>query len=254
MPHIWTYWHTEVDPSSEIAVRYLNSWSRYCDSEWDIHVLNDRTVHQYVHEEIMQYKTCGLAAFSDVLRLYLLSTYGGLWMDASIVLHKPITEVIRDQSRITVFQLWSNKYVESWFLYTPASKREVFRQWYIELCSVMKAWPNVVDHRVYREIPVQVSIPQYFMVYQSWLYLCSVDARFKQAFAKKEAIVTPVQWEMFPLGNKMFGACLLKTTHKTRWFYKNQRWITTCVAIAICLALVFLAHKQNLKNTHITIY
>jgi len=221
MPHVWTYWHDDGAGLTDIRREYLNTWDQYLGPKWEIHVLTDKTLSNYVDVDLVQYKKCGFAAFSDVLRLYLLGKYGGLWLDASIVLHKPIHCIIHDLGRITVFRLKSRKYVESWFLYTPQHHRYIFRQWYTELRSVLDEWPRVCDHRVYQNVRVEVDSPvHYFMVYQSWLYLVQKNPHFANVFHM--AHIIPVKWEMFVFGNKHLGACLLKTTHKTRTIYKHR--------------------------------
>lgn len=246
MPCVWTYWHDEKRGLSEMRRDYLNTWDRHLGPEWDIHVLTDAILSKYVNVELTQYKKCGFAAFSDVLRLYLLGRYGGLWLDASIVLQKPIHSIIDDPHRVTVFRLKSRNYVESWFLYTPKKYRHIFKLWYSELRSVMDQWPHVCHHRAYQSVPIQVNKPiHYYMVYQSWCYLVQNNPRFKQTFA--EARVLPVCWEMFVLGNKQLGAYLLKTTHKTRWMYKHRCRIYSVVCIVFFFFLCCLI--PNKKKT-----
>lgn len=57
--------------------------------------------------------------FSDLLRLELLASYGGIWADASFYFQKPMPKAIYD-SEWFAFKLWHMPYFSStWFLHTP---------------------------------------------------------------------------------------------------------------------------------------
>lgn len=235
---IWTYWHNAGD-LSDLHADYLHTWNTKNCPGWDIRILTDENIEQYIDINMFDYKRCGHAAYSDLVRLYLLGRYGGLWMDASIALHKPLHVLISDYTKITVFKLNSRHYVESWFMYAPMTLRGVFQSWFQELKTAMDVWPNIETHRSYRDIPVQVDKPiEYFMVYQTFLFMRKTNKTFADAF--NIACIHPVTWEMLFMGNSWLGCALVKTTHKTRWLYRKRHSLHVFVLLLCALLIMRL--------------
>lgn len=82
------------NPLPELAIKCIESWKKYCPDyeiiEWnednfDIHY-ND-----YVREA---YEAKKWAFVSDVVRLYALVTYGGIYMDTDVEVLKPIDDIL----------------------------------------------------------------------------------------------------------------------------------------------------------------
>ena len=91
----WQYWHQGIDENtSKIVVECLNSVEKYRDDEQIIILTND-TVCDYVQLpdfifEKIEKNGFRIAQMSDIVRLYLLAAYGGVWLDATIFLTNPI--------------------------------------------------------------------------------------------------------------------------------------------------------------------
>ena len=78
----------------------LESVSRHC-GDCEIHVLDDRTLHEYVTIpphilQHLQHGSMSRAHFSDYLRTCLLLQYGGIWLDATVYLSDPLPAAIRE--------------------------------------------------------------------------------------------------------------------------------------------------------------
>ena len=100
---IWQYWGQQADDIALPAVvqRCFDSVDRY-KGDYQLIRLNDKTICEYLDFPEFVWKTNGEFKFSktflsDLLRLALLSVYGGVWLDATILLTAPLPEKFIDQ-------------------------------------------------------------------------------------------------------------------------------------------------------------
>lgn len=89
---IWQYWAQGYDDVPGTVKECLDSVDKYAN-EYTVIRLTDANLGEYL--EIPDYitekrKDYSYAFFSDLLRVMLLSAYGGLWLDATILLSGPI--------------------------------------------------------------------------------------------------------------------------------------------------------------------
>jgi hypothetical protein len=83
---IWTYWHSDDRP--KLVEKCIESWRKH-NPDWDIRVLSDTTVHQWLPG--FDHNGYDLQAHkSDMIRLMLIDKYGGVWSDASVALREPL--------------------------------------------------------------------------------------------------------------------------------------------------------------------
>lgn len=95
---IWQYWAQGYDDVPPVVRECLDSVERFA-AGCTIVRLCDANLADYLDlPEFVQRKrsTYSRAHFSDILRLMLLKTYGGLWLDATILLSAPIPEACWD--------------------------------------------------------------------------------------------------------------------------------------------------------------
>jgi mannosyltransferase OCH1-like enzyme len=81
MPLLWSYWEGR---KPEIVHRSIQSWRTYLP-EWEIHVLDPVSVLNSVPSS-SHFSEYSPATRADIIRLQLLYKFGGLWMDATILL------------------------------------------------------------------------------------------------------------------------------------------------------------------------
>ena len=82
---IWSFWHSDHFPYT--VNECINSWKKY-NPNYDIVVLNKKTLKTYLPDldfEKLPRAFDYVQRFADYVRIYLLSKYGGLWVDASIM-------------------------------------------------------------------------------------------------------------------------------------------------------------------------
>jgi mannosyltransferase OCH1-like enzyme len=93
----WQYWHQGInDGMPKIVISCLNSVKKHSNG-YEIIMLTDKNVNDYIDLPdfvFEKFKKGGysFAKLSNLVRLYLLSAYGGVWLDATIYLTKPIEE------------------------------------------------------------------------------------------------------------------------------------------------------------------
>lgn len=144
---IWTYWEDmkKVDWGHRIEATtqsFLDlchrSW-RKMNPDWKVHILNQYTVWDYISKKDLPegFDNLMIQHRSDAIRLALIVKYGGVWIDATILLLKPLDSVIKeDQPSLrhfyvnggtpnmptikTRYSRYSTDFhVENWFMAAP---------------------------------------------------------------------------------------------------------------------------------------
>lgn len=103
---IWSYWENvhQVDANlTQQAIMHAflelcqKSW-RTLNPGWEIRVLDQDTVWQYISKADLPagFDNLKVQHRSDAIRLALLVEYGGVWMDATLLLLRPLSMVIQD--------------------------------------------------------------------------------------------------------------------------------------------------------------
>ncbi len=87
---IWVFWWQGEDNAPE-TVKYCLSSIKHYSNKRKVHVLTEDNYSNYVSipEHIMNLlhdKKISITLFSDILRVTLLAQYGGIWVDATILL------------------------------------------------------------------------------------------------------------------------------------------------------------------------
>lgn len=125
---IWSYWHTTDVP--DVVQRCTDNW-RKLNPDFQVHLLNASTLHQYLPE--IPHKLTRLQApkQSDWIRLALLERHGGIWLDSSLFLTQPLEWVLQkqQQERVDFLGYYLDRYttdahypvIDSWFLAAPPS-------------------------------------------------------------------------------------------------------------------------------------
>jgi hypothetical protein len=92
---IWTFWDDENIPN--VVQKYIATWKKY-NPDHEIVVLNKTNLNNYLDVDFSKIKHISHSPtrYSDMVRLYILSKYGGIWCDASIICMKPFDSWIFD--------------------------------------------------------------------------------------------------------------------------------------------------------------
>lgn len=104
---IWQYWHDGAENAPNLVQKCFASVKTYM-AEYRQIILNYETIKDYVelpkrYYDLLELGKMSIAHFSDILRVYLLSKYGGTWIDSTIYLTGKVPEDIM-KSKFFVFQ------------------------------------------------------------------------------------------------------------------------------------------------------
>lgn len=171
---IWIFWANPLLPDD---INICVSRIKELNPNYVINVLNEITIKDFIDIDLDR-KDMPLANISDLIRLKLLEKYGGVWLDASIVINKPIDWFIDKECNnvdLIAFhrQVISVKsdfpVIESWFLAAPKDSRYIAK-WLknFELVESIgsKSYFEIIEKRLdYMEIKQKINPPEYLIVY-----------------------------------------------------------------------------------------
>ncbi len=95
----WQYWHQGVNSTtSKMVVACLHSVEKY-SGDHEVIVLTSKTVWDYIELPQFVFEKFGkdrfnFAKLANLIRLNLLSAYGGVWLDATLYLTAPIDKQV----------------------------------------------------------------------------------------------------------------------------------------------------------------
>lgn len=138
---LWSYWHSAELPL--VVSQCLENWAHH-NPGYAIHLVNAANFSQFVDAADLPsaFARASPARQSDWMRLYLLHRYGGIWLDASIILTRSLDWLIDGQrthgaefagfylDRYTVRP--DDPIIDSWCLAAPEGSRFI-ADWYREL-------------------------------------------------------------------------------------------------------------------------
>ncbi len=143
---IWSYWHAvEPDPFVE---RCIANWRLQCP-DFEVRVLNRQTVRDHVPASDWPagFEQLDPVKQSDWIRLYLVSRYGGYWLDATVLLTQPLhwLEALRQAQGADFAGFYLDGYtqdprfpvVENWAFGAPAG------------ASFATAWQREFHHALF---------------------------------------------------------------------------------------------------------
>lgn len=124
---IWTYWHSPQLPL--VVEGCIAGWRRY-NPDYRIEVLHRDNVADFITPVPSDIGRLNIAKQTDWIRLELLHRYGGIWLDASIILTQSLDWVgeLQRQRNAEFVGYYIDGYtqrkdlpvVDSWFLAAPA--------------------------------------------------------------------------------------------------------------------------------------
>ena len=116
---VWQYWNSSRDRAPELMRRCFNSVDKWTAGRKH-HVLSDDTLSDFVELPswiIEKRHAIGHTHFSDILRVSLLSRYGGTWIDASVFLSGRIDDLV-DRSYFAFSRPNDPYLLSSWFMHS----------------------------------------------------------------------------------------------------------------------------------------
>ncbi len=179
---IYTYWHDKCLPP--FVKKCVNSWKRHNPS-YKIVVLNKYNVSKYIPFDIYKLKFADTQQrISDFIRLYLISEYGGFWLDSTIYLNKSLDWVhsyqVNENSEFIGFKIngcgdftgeLKKPIIESWFL-TAIPKSNYMLDWKEAFYSINN-YDTIDDYISFIESKTDlkgIGSPNYLSIHIASLY------------------------------------------------------------------------------------
>lgn len=122
--YIWQLWFQGENNAPLIVKKCLKSVKKYCPPEYKVIVLDNNTIEDWIEVSpiIKEKYNKGIinhAHYSDYIRTCLLAKYGGIWIDATVMLTDNIPQKILDQY---MFCFKNNL----WYLHKTSPSIELF--------------------------------------------------------------------------------------------------------------------------------
>ena len=127
---IWIYWHSGFNNAPDVVKLAVQSWVKM-NKDHDVRLIDDKNIVDHLGFEFntafqLSSVRCLLPTKADILRLHLLSRFGGIWVDATTFCLKPLDSWIDKASltcRLFNFKQKDNitRPIEAWFIAAPQS-------------------------------------------------------------------------------------------------------------------------------------
>ena len=117
---IWFLWFQGYKEAPHLVKKCWQSWKKH-NPEWNIVFLDENNLSIYTDIDLKdpQISRLGKAQQSDLVRLHLLSTYGGCWVDSTCFCTKPLDEWLDDCTKSGFFAFSNpgrDRLISNWFL------------------------------------------------------------------------------------------------------------------------------------------
>jgi len=128
---IWMFWDNSKIP---LPIKNIINHNKQVLVNWEMIILNDTTIHDYIKEFPENYKNITVQQQSDWIRLYLLKTYGGVWSDISIIYNdvKKIDELWEKSCLYDFTGFYNGKklngiyeIIETWFIMANTNSKTI---------------------------------------------------------------------------------------------------------------------------------
>lgn len=95
IPKIIHYCWFGGNPLPELAIKCMESWKKYCP-DYEIIEWNEKNFDLHYNDYVWEaYQAKKWAFITDVVRMYALSTYGGIYMDTDVEVIKPLDPYLK---------------------------------------------------------------------------------------------------------------------------------------------------------------
>lgn len=131
---IWLLWFQGADEMPLLVRRCYESWIEHNPS-WEVILLCDDNLHQFVDLGYLDFSYLGKASVADLIRLELLAKYGGVWVDSTCLCMRPLDSWLPGyvQSGFFAFDRpGRDRPIASWFI-AAAPQNALVVRWFSEL-------------------------------------------------------------------------------------------------------------------------
>jgi len=174
--NIYFLWFQGMDLAPVVVKHCLTSW-KYYNPTWNIIIIDRHNYQNFVDSQwnIILHeisRDCPSYRFSDIIRLMLLSRYGGLWVDATCFCNMSLDSWLPKLLKETDVFLFDNltpinKKISNWFIYSEKG-HYMIKMW---LYLALKCYEKDIEF-----------VEDYFLFHDLFEYLCERDPKFSNIF------------------------------------------------------------------------
>ena len=215
---IWICWLQGIENAPNLVKRCIESVRKH-HPEKEIIIINSENIRQYVNfpDHIWKKYDKGYiwhAHFSDLLRLALLTTHGGIWMDATVFFSAPIPKHILNSQLFCFKSSYLSKSalkLSNWFIVSEANNYILLKTQ--EMLYEFWRKENFVRH--------------YFIFHATLSYIIAHDEKAKQLWAEIPYFCNDsphvLQYELFAnyAEERYKEICAFSSIHKLTYKFKN---------------------------------
>jgi len=183
---IWIYWDPIKDSLLvDICIKQI----QILHPDYKVNIINENTVSYFLKNLPERNNDLPFANYSDIIRLALLEKYGGIWIDASILITKNLDWIIENEYKTDLIGFFADfittnlnfPVLENWLL--AASKNNSFiRDWYQEYLTCYTS-----DHpkTYYQDIPeewlqgMDENLAEYLLPYISAIKIMRTNNHYR---------------------------------------------------------------------------
>ena len=199
---IWSYWHDSKNKPFLVDLSF-KSWKHFHPT-FEIYILDEHSLNIYFDKKEIEYikKAKTQQRKSDMIRIFLLEKYGGIWIDASILLFQSLEKWMPFDSYDFIgfeFESWTLDprfpVIESWFLASPP-ENDLMKRWKTEMMDIInKGDDKYLEKLKKNKIHLQkIRSPKYLIIHCALQFVLQMNQSQKYQIYKMNAEKTAYKY------------------------------------------------------------
>lgn len=182
---IFSFWHADDDIPVSVKIA-IHTWKKH-NPDYKICLVTSDSLNNYIDTNDLPKNLKSIQYKTDCIRLLLLEKYGGIWIDSTIFITKPLTEWQTNDFDIggyeaEFFTTNPNKPVlENWFIATSKPNSAIIKEWKNEFFRSAE-YNNINDYIYDLENTVDlqnINSKDYLSMHCAFLKVINNDTKFK---------------------------------------------------------------------------
>jgi hypothetical protein len=227
---IYSLWLQGLKEAPEIVKFNFNAWAKL-NPAYEIEILDKAKVHEILRNFPIEIDFLTPQALSDVVRARLLSTSGGVWVDASVLPTLPLDDwlhsVITSSGFFAFEKPGPDRPLSSWFL-AATKNNMIMNKWWGRVerfWSVQRSFVDGIPENPVRAVDTWPDRFPYFWFHYLFQSLVDQDPDFANhwsACAKcsadaPHALQAKFAKEINPTAEQVASISIMAPVHKLNW-------------------------------------
>tara|TARA_Y100000389_G_scaffold204962_1_gene261297 strand:+ start:6898 stop:7791 length:894 start_codon:yes stop_codon:yes gene_type:complete len=201
MINIWCYWSQGIDNIPIFPKKCLENWKRFLTHNYKINIIDEKSFLKMQTDIDLDFLvSLTNQQQSDIVRLYLLYNYGGIWIDITSLLTDDLSWVIDkfkegyEQVGFSVYYPFHKRDInlqENWFIAIKNSYNYMIKCWYdifIKILRESKHNGGIKNSPIWKQTNKE-SIPyfmrEYLSMHVAQLWCIQNNNKYKKLYDNK---------------------------------------------------------------------